>query len=154
MKIIAMYLPQYHQIPENDLWWGKGYTEWTAVKNAKPMYKGHQQPRIPIDENYYDLSDESAETWKLQAETARKYGLAEGSRAILRTPKGEIKIRAHLFEGVPRNLIAVPRGLGHTGYDKYISSKGANVNEVIGTIEDPASGHDAAWGIAAQLIKA
>ena len=75
MKILAMYLPQYHEIEENNKWWGKGYTEWNAVKNAKPLYPGHKQPRIPMQENYYDLSDESAVTWKWQAELANKYGV-------------------------------------------------------------------------------
>ena len=75
MKILAMYLPQYHEIEENNKWWGKGYTEWNAVKNAKPLYPGHRQPRIPMQENYYDLSDESAATWKWQAELANKYSV-------------------------------------------------------------------------------
>ncbi|MBW2180586.1 MAG: molybdopterin-dependent oxidoreductase [Deltaproteobacteria bacterium] len=89
----------------------------------------------------------------INPDTAKKYGLVEGSKVILKTPNGELKVRVHLFEGIFQNLVAAPRGLGHTGYDKYISGKGANVNELIGTFEDPASGHDAAWGIAAQLIK-
>ena len=75
MKAIALYLPQYHQIPENDKWWGEGYTEWSAVKNAKPYYKGHHEPRIPLNNNYYDLSDESAEAWQWQANLAREYGI-------------------------------------------------------------------------------
>ena len=75
MKIIAMYLPQYHAIPENDEWWGKGYTEWTAVKNARPFYKNHVEPRVPLGKNYYDLSDETGSVWKWQAELARKYGV-------------------------------------------------------------------------------
>lgn len=75
MKVLALYLPQYHSIPENDCWWGKGYTEWTAVKNAKPLFKGHYQPKKPLSNNYYDLSDESAKTWQWQADLAKKYNV-------------------------------------------------------------------------------
>lgn len=73
MKFLALYLPQYHQIPENDYWWGQGYTEWTAVRNAKPLYRGHQQPVSPLNSNYYDLSDSKAETWRWQSELLKKY---------------------------------------------------------------------------------
>lgn len=72
-KVIAMYLPQYHRIRENDLWWGEGYTDWEAVKNSKPLYVGHQQPKIPYEKNYYDLSE--YETLKWQIELAAKYGI-------------------------------------------------------------------------------
>lgn len=75
VKILALYLPQFHSIPENDKWWGKGYTEWTAVKNAKPLFANHYQPRIPLDNNYYDLSNNSGKTWFWQAELARKFGI-------------------------------------------------------------------------------
>lgn len=71
IKIIANYLPQYHSIPENDMWWGKGYTDWIAVKNAKPLYMNHKQPKAPLNDNYYDLSDINTIEW--QAALAKKY---------------------------------------------------------------------------------
>ena len=73
MKIIAFYLPQFHSFKENDEWWGKGFTEWTNVKNAKPLFKGHYQPRIPLNKNYYNLTN--VDTLKWQADIAKKYGI-------------------------------------------------------------------------------
>ena len=73
MKIIAFYLPQFHDIPENDEWWGKGFTEWVNVKKAQPLYKGHEQPRIPMNENYYNLLDDNVKIW--QANIAKEYGI-------------------------------------------------------------------------------
>ncbi len=75
MRVIALYLPQFHTFPENDKWWGEGYTEWTAVKQARPLFPGHMQPRVPKDGLYYDLSDETAQAFCRQAELAGKYGI-------------------------------------------------------------------------------
>lgn len=73
MKVIPVYLPQFHTIPENDEWWGKGFTEWVNVRNAQPLYEGHNQPRVPLNNNYYDLSD--LETLKWQCKLAKEYGI-------------------------------------------------------------------------------
>ncbi|MCR9981988.1 glycoside hydrolase family 99-like domain-containing protein [Vibrio alginolyticus] len=73
MKLIAYHLPQFHQIQENDIWWGEGFTEWDNVKQALPLFKGHNQPRVPLDSFYYDLSTKEAIAW--QFSLAKKYGI-------------------------------------------------------------------------------
>lgn len=73
MKIITFYLPQFHEIPENNEWWGKGFTEWVNVKKAQPLYEGHEQPRVPLNENYYNLLDPNVQVW--QAKIAKEYGV-------------------------------------------------------------------------------
>ena len=70
-KTIAIYLPQFHQVEENNRWWGQGFTDWVTVKNARPLFDGHRQPRVPADRNYYDLLQH--DTMKRQAEMAEQY---------------------------------------------------------------------------------
>ncbi len=95
--VVALYLPQFHPIAENDEWWGKGFTEWTNVAKAQPLYRGHHQPNLPTDLGFYDLRVPEAR--EAQAQMAKRYGVDAfcyyhywlgGGRRLLQRPFQEV----------------------------------------------------------------
>jgi anaerobic selenocysteine-containing dehydrogenase len=91
---------------------------------------------------------------EVNPETAKTLGLSEGQNAKLTTLTDSVRVKVHLSNGIMPGVVAIPRGLGHTAYDKFLAGKGVNFNQLCRPIEDPASGHNAAWGIQAKLSKA
>lgn len=142
VRPIAFYLPQFHPIPENDEWWGKGFTEWTNVTKAKPLFPGHQQPKLPTDLGFYDLR--VAEIRQQQADLAKQAGIegfcywhywfGEG-RKILRNPLDEVlKLKApdfpfcicwangswsRIWSGMERTVLIKQEYLGVSDYTDF-----------------------------------
>ena len=131
-RVISFYLPQFHPIPENDKWWGKGFTEWTNVAKAKPLFKGHYQPKIPADLGFYDLRMNEARV--AQAQLAQDAGI-EGfcywrywfgkGKELLDTPFKEV-----LASGKPDFPFCV--GWANHSWSSYTWEKGSSkVSDVL-----------------------
>jgi len=148
--------------------------------NALPVY---HSVRVPGDESFYPLVLLPYDTLRLASgyigsppflvksledtvlvgndvlvevnpATAKKLGLSDRQYVTLTTPRGSVKVKIHFFDGIMPGVIAIPRGLGHTAYDKFLAGKGVNYNALSESLEDAATGLDAAWGVRAKLTKA
>jgi anaerobic selenocysteine-containing dehydrogenase len=86
--------------------------------------------------------------------TAKELGLSDGKFATLSTPKGIARVKVRHFNGIMEGVVALPRGLGHTANNQFLAGKGVNTGQLMGSVSDPATGLDAAWGIRAKLTKA
>lgn len=121
-KIVAFYLPQFHPIKENDEWWGSGFTDWRSVNMAKPLFKGHIQPKLPADLGYYDLRLE--ETRVAQSDMAQQYGV-------------DAFCYWHYWFGEGKRLLQYP-------FDEVVKSDKPNISFCLGWANH--SWYKKAWG--------
>ena len=121
-KILALYLPQFHETPENNEWWGQGFTEWTNVSKAQPRFEEHYQPHLPADLGFYDLRLEEARL--AQEALAKEYNIYgfcyyhywfNGKKVLhepldrkLKNPKEDIQARIDHIRNVEKELISTP----------------------------------------------
>ena len=154
IKIIAMYLPQFHKVKENDEWWGEGFTDWVSAKDAKPLFDGHYQPRMPQNQYYYDLMDKHTMEW--QALLMHQYGVDgmcfyhywfEDGRMILERPAENLlqwkdvdmpfcfcwanETWAHSWSNIKNKNVWMNKGETNTG-----DSEGVLLRQEYGGIED------------------
>lgn len=145
IKFLAYYLPQYHPIPKNDEWWGEGFTEWTNVKKAKPLFKGHKQPVIPGELGYYDLMKTEGIQEK-QAALAKEYGIDGfiyyqywfgGGKMLLEKPAEKMLVNKNvnlpfcfcwanetwsgIWHGAPQNILIEQKYLGLKDEEDYFN---------------------------------
>jgi anaerobic selenocysteine-containing dehydrogenase len=146
------YLPHYEPIePEGD-----ADTYPLTLIPAELMRLASQGIGNPpfctktLEENELKANDLFIE---VNPKTAAQNGLGQGQKALLETPKGKAEVLVHCYEGIMPGLVAIPDGLGHTGYDEYLAGKGVSANSLMGVVEDPVSGLCATWGIRAKLTR-
>lgn len=140
-KVIAYYLPQFHPIPENDKWWGKGFTDWISVGKAKPLFKGHYQPKVPADLGYYDLR--VPETREEQAAMARRAGVYGFCYWHYWFGNGKQLLERPFNEVLDSDKPNFPFCLGwanESWEDKSWNTKGSKVNRTLITQEYPGTG--------------
>ena len=128
-KVIAFYLPQFHPIPENDSWWGKGFTEWTSVGKAKRYYRGHYQPRVPADLGYYDLR--LPQIREEQAILAKEAGIAAFCYWHYWFGKGKELLEYPLKEVVRLQAPKFPFCLGWANHSWYNKSWNSDKQTII-----------------------
>lgn len=132
IKAIAMYLPQYHPTKNNNLWWGKGFTEWTNVARARPLFKGHEQPHIPGELGFYDLR--MPEARQAQADLAKEYGIYGFCYYYYRFSKGHNELELPLNEVLKTGKPDFPFMIcwaNQTWHKKFWRYDGTSENQIL-----------------------